>query len=183
MAITTIRGYVGEPGYPGLVAYPNDPEKLDTINTDTVTIPYGSFVVVADNPDTGIYTGQYQLGCRLPLSTDTIAARLGVVEYSENNEGANYQDGPQYLNAQGLRGVPVAHNARVVVEKTIWVYSETAITSINSPVFIRHTASVANPVVGRARTSAVAGETLDVSTKYEWVSKTSGPGPAMVRVK
>lgn len=170
-------------GKEGEFAYTNANTVFSGRNNQGAVLPFGVLVTGAGNASD-------PMNMNLDIANaaaDNIVGLSIVSNTFEGNVTSAYAPRPGYypgvsIDANNRLGYPVTQTVSYARKGSVWVYSATAVTPGEPVLFYLndYSATLANAFQGRFTKTPVATRTIAINTGAKWVSRTEGPGLAVL---
>jgi hypothetical protein len=170
-------------GKEGEFAYTNDHSVFTGRNGAAAVIPFGVFVTGA-----GLATDPNNHNLTISSAATQNIVGLSIISNTfEGNTSSAYAPRAGFypgnpIATDGRLGYPISQTVSYARKGSIWVYSATDVTPGDPVLFYLndYSATLSNAFHGRFTKTPVATRTIRVDTGAEWVSRTSGPGLAVL---
>lgn len=170
-------------GKEGEFAYINDYTVFTGRNNQGNVLPFGVLVAGAGNA-----SDPNNMNLDIAnAAADNIVGLSIISNTFEGNVSSAYAPRAGYypgnpIDANGRLGYPTTQTVSYARKGSVWVYSATAVTPGEPVLFYLsdYSGTLANAFQGRFTKTPVAGTTIAINTGAEWVSRTAGPGLAVL---
>lgn len=170
-------------GKEGEFAYLDGGKVFSGRNAQGNVIPFGVLLAGA-----GTASDPQNLSLEIAnAANDNIVGLSIVANIFEGNASSAYAPRSGFypgnsLDVNNRVGYPVTQTVSYARRGTVWVYSATAVTPGEPVLFYLndYSGTLANAFQGRFTKTPVATRTIAINTGAEWVSRTAGPGLAIL---